>query len=117
MAQFIFKGDPNAKPGVPEPSEITAFGVAFKRGVPSEVTDATAIRKLSGHTHFAKVDGPTERLADAIETSAPSALGPLEQPPAVAASPELPQPASSNPDKHKIFTTAPKPQYAKRGGK
>ena len=38
------------------PAAVTMFGVKFIEGVPNEVTDPHAIRKLKAHKYFQEVD-------------------------------------------------------------
>lgn len=46
-----------------EEQETTAFGLRFPRGVVVEVTDATAVRKLTNNIYFAQVFDGVEVLA------------------------------------------------------
>jgi hypothetical protein len=51
VARFIFLGGPEC--GV---DALTMFGVSFRMGYPSEVTDALAVRKLRGNRFFLEVE-------------------------------------------------------------
>lgn len=56
------------------PSNISMFGVDFTKGEYVEVTDANAIRKIRGHSHF-HVEGEGEVEAVHTETDDLPALG------------------------------------------
>jgi hypothetical protein len=46
MAQFVYLGDH---------AETETLGFRFRAGIPTEVTDAEAIRKLRNNNHFSEV--------------------------------------------------------------
>jgi hypothetical protein len=58
MTAFKFVGDPRHQGEGPD--AVTVFAKTFGRTHGTEVTDAIAIRKLQGHTHFEAV-APPER--------------------------------------------------------
>ena len=55
MAQFAYIGDHE---------ETAVFGLSFPHGVPVEVTDPRAIRKLSANCDFSQVVDGVEVMAD-----------------------------------------------------
>jgi hypothetical protein len=61
--KFKFIGNP-ARPD--DKSSISLFGYSFQGGVPVDVTNAHAIAKLSGHSHFAKVADDDESVITVV---------------------------------------------------
>jgi hypothetical protein len=53
MAQFVYRGDH---------PEVETLGFFFRAGIPTDVTDAEAIRKLRNNNHFSEVFDGVEVL-------------------------------------------------------
>ena len=70
--RFTYIGNPRARD---DRGSMTAFGIEFPLNVPVEVTNETAIRKLSGNDHFRCEDAATLSDADEAE-EAPVAEAP-----------------------------------------